>query len=418
MKEINRMGGLGSGGPPPLSPVSREVVRHTDVMAAAGPGKAIPIVVTATFGLEAVVAREMRKLGIADLAVENGRIAFSGTIGDVARCNLWLRAADRVVWEVARFPAADWDELFEGVRAFSWDDLLPRDARIDVTARCVKSSLHSARTVQAMGKKAIVDVLQRRYHVRRLPETGLSYHIDVAMRDNVAFVGIDTTGEGLHKRGYRGDGGEAPLRENLAAGLVLLSRWNCSKPLADPFCGSGTIAIEAAMIARNIAPGFGRRFSAERWGAEWGRAFAEQKAEAREGVLSGDRIVLASDCDDGVLKKAVQNARRAGVHDAIRFSRQNAEDFGPEEREGVIVCNPPYGERMGEGNALDDLYRGLGRVKSRLPGWSFFILTAHPLFERLFGAKAAKNRKLFNGNLLCYLYEYRGSPSGKSFGAP
>jgi putative N6-adenine-specific DNA methylase len=358
----------------------------------------------------------MRGHGINDLVVENGRIGFSGTVRDIARCNIGLRAADRVVWEAARFPAGDWDELFEGVRAIPWEDLLPRDARIDVTARSVKSSLYSVRTIQGMGKKAIVEALRRRYRDRRLPETGVAYRVDVAVRDNVVTVGVDTTGDGLHKRGYRGDGGEAPLRENLAAGLVLLSRWSGRKPLADPFCGSGTIAIEAAMAARNMAPGAGRRFSAEQWGTEWATAFVEERGRARDVIQRSDAVILASDRDEAVLKKAVQNARRAGVHEAIRFGRQDAGDFSPGDDEGVVVCNPPYGERMGDGAALDELYRALGRVRSRLPRWSFFILTAHPFFERFFGAKAAKNRKLFNGNLLCYLYEYPVRPLPKGAG--
>jgi putative N6-adenine-specific DNA methylase len=378
--------------------------------------RSLQIVVTSTFGLEAVVARELRLLGYKNLSVENGRILFSGSLQDIARCNIWLRAADRVVWEVVSFPAGDWDEFFSGVVTVPWEDILPGDARIHVTARSIKSRLFSVRTCQAMAKKAIVESLKRRHRDRWLPETGITYRIDVTVRHDVVTIGVDTTGSGLHKRGYRDDAGDAPLRENLAAGLVLLSRWDGKKPFADPLCGAGTIAIEAAMVAQNRAPGLLRGFAAEHWGPEWKRAFDGEKAAARNGIVSVSQSIMASDRDEVVLKKAMQNARRAGVRETIEFNKRDIANFTSNMESGYVVCNPPYGERMGDEATVEELYRALGRMRLNLPTWSFHILTAHPLFERFLGERATRNRKLFNGNLLCYLYEYLAVRSGQSFG--
>ncbi|HOE17941.1 MAG TPA: class I SAM-dependent RNA methyltransferase [Syntrophorhabdaceae bacterium] len=367
------------------------------------------IIATSTFGLESVVAGELRRLGYNDLTIENGKVTFSGDPEDIARCNIWLRTADRILIKAADFEARDFEELFQGARRVRWGDLIPLDGRMHVAGRSVSSKLFSVKDCQSIVKKAVIEAMKGRYGIEQFPETGPLYKIEIAIRKDVATLTVDTTGHGLHKRGYREETGEAPLRENLAAALVLLSRWRPDRVLADPFCGSGTIPIEAAMIGKNIAPGLKRSFSSESWPQIPQLLWDRVRREARNRINGLQFRVLASDNDFKVLKKARENAGNAGVGDLIAFQKLSFEEFRSRKKYGFIICNPPYGERMGDKEAIEKLYKKMGEGFSKLDTWSFFILSAHPGFQAFFGKRAAKNRKLYNGGIKCYLYEYQFS---------
>ncbi len=367
----------------------------------------------ATFGLEAVVRDELLALGMSVTSTVDRRVTFEGTAMDIARCNIRLRTADRVWLKLADFPAQDFDGLYEGVRQAPWKDLLPRNAAVVVTARSSKSRLESVPSIQSVSKKAIVDALlgRRGHHAaeERVEETGPLFSVEVSLTQDRASVCLDTSGPGLHKRGYRAESGPAPLRENLAAALVLLSRWEPSRPFADPLCGSGTIAIEAAMIGRGAAPGIRRTFAAEKWPTLPSRVWADAREEARaaerrDTVMS----VEASDRDAGMVAAAGRNAGKAGVSDCVRLRTAPLSAFRPSGEFGCVVCNPPYGERLGERREVEHLSREMGDLSRRLDTWSFFVLTASTDFPRFFGARASKNRKLYNGNIRCYFYQYFG----------
>ncbi len=366
------------------------------------------VVATAAFGLEAVVAKELRELGYGKLIIENGRVSFEGNERDIARCNIWLRVADRVLLEVARFKATDFENLFQGTLKVPWEDIIPEDGKMHVTGKSVRSRLFSLSACQSVVKKAVIEAMKRKYRSSMFPETGPVYKIEVSLLKDIVSLTIDTTGQGLHKRGYRKDTGEAPLRETLAAGIVLLSRWKSDRIFADPMCGSGTIAIEAALIGKNIAPGLKRDFISETWRQIPRHVWQSVREEARQKINGVSFQILASDSDALVLRKARGNAERAGVSDVIAFQRLPIEQFRSRKKFGCIICNPPYGERLSEENEIKLLYKTMGETYSRLDTWSYFILTAHPGFERLFGKKATRNRKLYNGMLQCYLYEYLG----------
>ena len=375
------------------------------------PGARLQLAALTTFGLESLAAEELRQLGLSDLAVENGRVRFQGGFGELARASLWMRTADRLVVRLAEFPAADFEALYQGVQAVPWEQFLPADARLTVNARSHASSLTSVPSCQSTVKKGIVQALRRRFPRERFPETGPEFAVDLSLDRDLAVLTLDATGPGLHRRGYRLRTGEAPLRETLAAALVLLSRWDPSRPLTDPLCGSGTIAIEAAMIGLGLAPGRARSFAAEAWPLTPKDAWREARAAARatETAARGAKLdILAADKDGKVLEAARRNARDAGVEGAMRFRIQPAEEFRAEERFGCLVCNPPYGERSGSPAEAEELYRRLGRTFARLPDWSVFVLTAHPGFERLYGRRADRKRKLYNGNLQTCLYQYFG----------
>jgi putative N6-adenine-specific DNA methylase len=381
-------------------------------------GARLQLAALTSFGLEALAGEELRRLGLGDPVAENGRVHFSGGPAELARACLWLRTADRVVLRLAEFPAPDFDALYQGVQAVRWEEFLPEEARLVVSARSHRSRLTALPACQATVKKAIIQALRRRFPRERFPESGPLYAVELALDRDQAALSLDATGEGLHRRGYRRRAGRAPLRETLAAALVLLSRWEPSRPLADPLCGSGTIAIEAAQLGLGLAPGRLRRFTAESWPhlpqSVWSGARAQ--ARAREQPPWPALSLQASDRDEGILRVAQENARAAGVERAVRFRVQPAEEFRSAERYGCLICNPPYGERTGETGEVEELYRRLGRAFSRLPDWSVFVLTGHAGFERLYGRKADRNRKLYNGNLKTYLYQYFGPlPPG---GAP
>ncbi|MBP6942016.1 MAG: class I SAM-dependent RNA methyltransferase [Syntrophorhabdaceae bacterium] len=366
------------------------------------------IIATSTFGLESVVARELRSLGYDNMTVENGRITFAGDEKDIARCNIWLRTADRVLIRVADFEARDFEELFQGTRDIGWDKMIPVDAKMHVIGRSVNSKLSSVKDCQSIVKKAVIEAMKERHAIDRFPETGPLYRIEVSLLKDRATLTLDTTGQGLHKRGYREGAGEAPLRENLAAALVLLSRWSPDRILADPFCGSGTIPIEAAMIGRNIAPGLKRSFASEGWPQVSRHIWDAARKEAEININDAAFRILASDNDFRVLKKARENAEKAGVGDCVVFQKLSFEEFRSRKKYGFIISNPPYGERMGDSKEIERIYKKMGEVFSGLDLWTFFILSAHPQFQTLFGKRAVKNRKLYNGGIKCYLYEYPG----------
>ena len=378
------------------------------------PGRSLGIdtlnlIATATFGLEAVVRRELGDLGIDARISGPGRIAFTGPPARICQANLWLRTADRVLIELARFPATDFDTLFEAVKAIDWQEWIgPEDAFI-VRGRSYKSQLSSVPACQRTVKKAMVDKLLAAHRVTVLPETGPARTIEIALRDDIATLTLDTTGPGLNKRGYRPIAGKAPLKETLAAGLVLLSFWRPGRGLIDPFCGTGTIPIEAAMIGRNIAPGLGRSFAAEDWpqlpGGLWDAA-REQAADAARGPL--EVRMAGFDHHEGALSLARRNARAAGVADDIHFQQRDFAELASSEEYGCVICNPPYGVRIGEHREAVELARQFPLVLRKLPTWSHFILTGLEDFEQIVGREADKRRKLYNGQIECTYYQFHG----------
>jgi putative N6-adenine-specific DNA methylase len=366
------------------------------------------LIATATFGVESIVADELRGLGYRDVAVENGKVLFAGEQKDIARCNLWLRTADRVVIRMAHFRATDFGELFERTTGVPWEEIIPINGKMHVTGKSHKSTLFSVPDCQSIVKKAIVEAMKRKHPVARFDETGPVYRIEVALLNDMATLTLDTTGPGLHKRGYRTEKGETPLRETLAAALVKLSRWTPGRDFSDPFCGSGTIAIEAGLIGKNLAPGLNRAFISEEWPDMAKTVWDEARAEARSVISREQFRILASDADGMIVRIAEQNATRAGLSEVISFQKQRIDEFSSSRKYGCIVCNPPYGERTGEVAEIENVYRTMGQVFRRLDDWSLFALTPHLHFERLFGRKAQRKRKLYNGNILCHLYQYLG----------
>lgn len=366
------------------------------------------LIATSSFGLESVVARELKSLGYSDLVVENGRVSFKGEVGDIVRCNIWLRTADRVLIKIDEFQAKDFEGLFQGTLRIPWEEMIPMNGKMHVVGKSVESRLSSVSDCQSIVKKAIVEAMKRKYRTEWFQETGPVYKVEISLLKDKAMLTVDTTGAGLHKRGYRMDTGEAPLRETLAAGLILLSRWTPERVLADPFCGSGTIPIEAALIGRGVAPGLKRAFASEGWPQIPKELWDTVRAEAYGRMNDAQFRILASDSDGSVLKKARENARNAGVDDCIAFQRMPAGEFRSHKKYGCIICNPPYGERMGEAETVEELYRTMGKTFLKLDSWSCFVLSGHPRFQSLFGKKADRNRKLYNGDIKCYFYQYLG----------
>jgi putative N6-adenine-specific DNA methylase len=371
------------------------------------------LIATSTFGLEAVVAKELKLLGYEDLVSENGKVSFKGDEYDIAICNTWLRTADRVLIKMAEFKAESFEELFQGTLAVPWGELLPKDGKMHVIGKSIKSALHSVPDCQSIVKKAVVEAMKREYNTEWFEEDGPIYKIEVAILKDIVTLTIDTSGSGLHKRGYRELAGEAPLKETLAAALVQLSAWEPSRVLADPFCGSGTIPIEAALIGKNIAPGLNRNFVCESWPTMDKAIWEEVRGYARSKINKEDFQILASDIDGGLLKTAKENALKAGVSDYVSFQKFDAKEFKSRKKYGFIISNPPYGERMGDMADVEELYKEIGEVYRNLDSWSFYIITSHPQFQKIFGKMADKNRKLYNGRLLCYYYQYINNPSKK-----
>lgn len=365
---------------------------------------------TAAFGLEAVVARELKELGYHETRVENGRVFFTGGPADVARANLWLRASDRVLVKLGAFPAPTFDALFEQTLALPWSDWLPEDAAFPVAGKAVRSTLMSVPDCQAIVKKAIVENLRRRYRRDWFPETGPVYPITVSVLKDVATISLDTTGMGLHKRGYRRKAGEAPLKETLAAAMLLLARWTPQLPLVDPCCGSGTFPIEAALLARRIAPGLRRTFLAEAWPQVPAGLWAEERRAAEARIDRDLKLDLCGfDLDPEAIALSAEHAREAGVANDIRWETRPLHELSLPAGPGMVICNPPYGERLGEVKAVERLYRELGELYRTSPGWAFHVLSAHPHFERFFRRRANRARKLYNGRLECQFLSFPSS---------
>lgn len=369
----------------------------------------IELIATAPFGLEAAVAGEVRELGYTDVRAENGRVIFKADAEAVCRCNLWLRTADRVLLKVGEFNAVSFEELFQQVRSLPWADLLPRRAAFPVQGRSLKSQLYSVPDCQAVTKKAIVESLRETYRTEWFEEDGPLYQVEVSLWKDTATVTVDTSGPGLHKRGYRGRAVEAPLKETLAAGLILLSRWYPDTALIDPFCGSGTIPVEAALMGLNMAPGMNRSFTAEDWPQVPQKLWDQARREAKEkAVPSRGLDITGMDIDGDAVENARQNAARAGVLHAVKLLNRSFKEIKAGGEYGKIICNPPYGKRAGEEPGLEGLYREMGRIFSRLQTWSVYILTAYPHLEKAWGKKASKRRKLYNGRIEVHYYQYFG----------
>jgi putative N6-adenine-specific DNA methylase len=347
----------------------------------------------------------LKRLGMGDVAVENGRVFFSGGPGDMARANLWLRTAERVLVVMGRFKAETFDDLFEGIKAIRWEDYIPRDGKFPIRGHSLESKLKSIPDCQAIIKKAAANRLCGKYKVERMPETGAMYQIRFTILKDEVLICIDSSGPSLHKRGYRELSNEAPLRETLAAGIILLSRYKGRGEFRDPFCGSGTIPIEAALIAKNRAPGLLRGFAFEKW--SWGSGIVDKlREEARSKEFNGDYRIIGSDIDSEAIKLSLANAEKAGVGDICRFMRADIRDFTAESEKGTLIANPPYGMRLLDVREATGLYRTLGSGTAGLSGWGIYVLTADPEFERAFGRQASKRRKLYNGMIKCELYMY------------
>ncbi len=369
----------------------------------------LSLVATSTFGLEAVVMRELAALGYESRSPRTGRIDFSGDAEALARANLWLRSADRVLLRLAEFETRDFDELFEGVRCLEWDQWIPADGAFPVSGRSLASRLESVPAVQRTVKKAVVEALQRGHAREDLPETGATFPVAVELFEDRATLYLDTSGEGLHKRGYRDLVGAAPLRETLAAALVELSFWKPGRPFLDPFCGTGTLAIEAALLGRRLAPGRDRSFLAERWPFLRGGAFGRAREEASDLAREADfEPLLACDIDEGALSLARRHAARAGVAANVRFERRAFEDTRDLPPWGALVTNPPWGVRLDDHATLEPLYDAMAGVFARLPTWSFFVLTPWPRFEATVGRRAERRRKLYNARVECTYYQFHG----------
>lgn len=373
------------------------------------------LVATSAAGIESLVSRELKELGIENKIDDNSRVLFSGNNEIIALANLWLRTADRVKIIVGEFEANTFEELFQGVLALNWQDYLPLGYAFPVTkAKSVKSTLHNEPSIQAITKKAIVKKLQTHFHRPDgvpLIENGPTVPIEVSVHKNKVTILIDTSGESLFKRGYRIDKGGAPIKENMAASIIMLTNWrvNMKRPFVDPTCGSGTFPIEAAMIARNIAPGLRRNFICEEWNWFGKDTFNKLRIEARDKIDNDIQLDISGfDIDGRMVEIAKENAKVAGVYDDINFKQMRLQDFHTDKEDGVIVSNPPYGERLLKFEDVKVLYKEMGEVFRPLTTWSKYFLTSDLMFEEKYGQKATKKRKLYNGTLRVDLYQYFG----------
>ena len=358
------------------------------------------------FGLEGIAGDELRRLNLEDVQVENGRVLFSGDESALARASIGLRTGERILIRLADFPAKTFEELFQGVYNAPLEDYIPREGAFPVKGHCLNSQLMSVPDCQAIIKKAASKRLGETYGVTWLPETGAKYQLQFSLMNDRVQLYLDTTGPGLHKRGYRAVGNDAPLRETLAAAMVQLTRYRGREFLWDPFCGSGTIVIEAALIARNQAPGLRRRFAGEAFAWSDPQVWNRAREEAKDKEFRGEYRILGSDNDPKCVSLAMANARKAGVGELIRFQDGDATKLPLPAQEGILICNPPYGERMMEQQSAQRLYAALGRHLKFADGWKKYIITSEPEFEHYFGARADKKRKLYNGMIKCDYYMY------------
>lgn len=372
--------------------------------------KPYTIIATTAMGLESITADECRKLGYEDLQVENGKVTMKADPIDICRTNLWLRTADRIKLKIGEFEALTFDSLFEQTKALPWADFLPEDAEFPVIGKSIKSTLYSVPDCQAIVKKAVVESMKQHHNVEWFSEEGAMHKIEIALHKDMATITLDTSGYGLHKRGYRYLHGQAPLKETLAAAMIYLTKWTPDRPFVDPFCGSGTLPIEAAMIGQNIAPGFNREFVSEDWpmivpAEDWEKARQEV-----EDLANYDQPIdiMGSDIDHKLVELSQNNAKEAGFGELITFKQMQASDFTTKALNGVMVGNPPYGERMGEEDSIQALSAQLGELSDKYPSWSFYFITSYEAFESYFGKKATKKRKLYNGRIRTDYYQYFG----------
>lgn len=373
--------------------------------------KMYQLVAPCHFGLEAVLKREIYDLGYEITQVEDGRVIFEGDAEAICRSNVFLRTAERVLLLVGRFRATTFDELFEGVKALPWEEYLPKDAKFWVKkASSIKSKLFSPSDIQSIVKKAVVERLKREYEVEWFPEDGAAYPIRVFLLKDEVMVTLDTSGESLHKRGYRTMTSKAPLTETLAAALLMLTPWRADRIFVDPFCGSGTFPIEAAMIAANIAPGMHREFVAEQWTNLIERKLWYDTVEEAEELVdtSVSVDIQGYDIDGEVVKAARENAKRAGVAEMIHFQERPVSELHHPKKYGFIVTNPPYGERLEEKKDLPELYTQIGEAYRNLDSWSMYLITSYEDAEKYIGRKADKNRKIYNGMIKTYFYQFMG----------
>ena len=376
----------------------------------------IKLIASTTFGLEAIVKRELERIGAENIALSDGRIDFTGDFYTLAKSNIWLRSADRVMINFGEFEATSFEELFQGVKALPWGDFLEQDSKFIVTGKSVKSQLFSVPDCQAITKKAIVEKLKQKYNVDWFSETGTEYKIQVGILRDMVTIAIDTTGAGLNKRGYRETSVSAPLKETLAHALIDLSYWNKNRILADTMCGSGTIPIEAAMVAKNIAPGLTRKFQAESWPFIDESVWKDVRKEAYAAIDMDVRAQIhGSDIDPKAIAQAKINAELAGVDDIITFETNAAADFVPPGDYGVLISNPPYGARIGNFDEIKAFYAGFKRFLDTNPSWSLYILTTDEEIEQYLKRRAAKKRKLYNGNIKTDYYQFVGPRPPKSY---
>lgn len=379
----------------------------------------IDLIAPCHFGLESVLKREIQELGYEIIQVEDGRITFRGDELAIARANVFIRTAERILVKIGSFPARTFDRLFEETKALPWQEYIPKDGRFWVSKASTKNStLFSGSDIQSIVKKAIVEKLKTVYHVSWFEETGAEYPIRVFINKDMVSIGIDASGVSLHKRGYRQLVGKAPISETLASALILLTPWNKDRILVDPFCGSGTFPIEAAMIGARIAPGMNRSFTAQKWanlapGQQWQAAVEE----AEDLMLRDIKMSIQGyDIDNSIVKCAMENARAAGVEQHIHFQQRSVAELSHPKKYGFIITNPPYGERLEEKEELPDLYRMIAGSFDRLDTWSKYIITSYEEAEKYLGKKADKNRKIYNGMIKAYYYQFMGPRPPKQSG--
>ncbi len=371
--------------------------------------KNIKLQATTSFGLEAVVKREIEHLGFKDISVSDGYVEFSSDIYGIAKANLWLRSADKVLLIMGRFQAVTFEELFDNTYALDWDEIIPEDANFIITGKSYKSTLSSVPACQSIVEKAVIKKLQTKYNISHFKKTGAEYTIQAALLKNTVTITLNTSGPSLHKRGYRHGQVIAPLKETMAAGLIQLSYWNKERIFIDPCCGSGTLPIEAALIGRNIAPGLSRKFAAESWDFIPSKIWKEERKRAYSAIdYDTDLKIYGSDINAHAIEISKVNAENAGVDDCIIFKQIPFNKLTLPGDYGVCISNPPYGERMGNLEDVERLYKDMGRLFKNNKTWSAYFITSHEGFEKLYGRKADRKRKLFNGNVKTDYYQYFG----------
>jgi len=364
------------------------------------------LLATAKLGLESLVKDELKKLGFLEVKVKNGEVEFKGDERAIVRANLWLRTAERVFVVLREFPATTFDEIYEETLKVDWPKVLPENAFMHVNAKCVLSKILSRQSSQSIVKKAIVERMKQEYKAEWFSEEGPEFNIHFEVMKDQARLMLDSSGVGLHKRGYRAEGGVAPLRETMAAAMVMLSNWKPDTPLFDPLCGSGTIAIETALIGQNRAPGLHRTFESEKWPMIDKKIWEEEREKAKQSIHNTPFIIEASDNDEKIISTAKSNSKKAGVGDLIHFTKKDLKDFTSETDSGIVITNPPYGERLNDIRGAEKLYQLMGHVFERKKKWTYHILSPHPQFEKFFGRKSFRNRKVYNGKIRCYLYSF------------